>query len=689
MDEPISQSGTQLDNGSLDGLSDEEVCRFWTGEIARTKQYFKSFWDTSDKIIERYRDERGRNEGTGHRTSEGGRIQTKRFNILWSNVKTLFPALYGGLPEPSIERRFKDEDELAMVAVEILERCLQYIMDPAKEECSVDSASRSAVLSYLLEGRGTSWVRYEKTEEEITVEAVLDEDGFEVQAARTETRVLSEELFHDNVQYRDFMHKVAPDWDRVLKDGWVARCNYMTRGDVAKKFGPEVSADIKLTATDTAGTSGRLSRDEGEKKGKKPGYAEVWEIWNKPDRKIYFSSPGYDKPLKAVDNPEGRDPLGLRDFYPTPRPLFATLTDDTLIPVADYTQYHDQADNLDRITNKKWQLTTALRVAGFYAGKEGEPMQRLFDGSDRNIMIPVQDWEDVRESGGIDGLIAWLPLDTIIVALRGLQEMEEDNKQQIYEVTGIADIIRGQSKASETLGAQRLKGQWASVRISDRQGQVAEYIKGILRIDAEIISEHFDIKTIAEMANFANSELAERYGQVFERAVQLLRDDKMRTYRVDVETKDTVFADEVQERQQNVEMIGGVSQFMASAGELAAANPMTIPVLGEMLKIATKSFSGRNARRLEVAVDEMVARMKEQAEQAMNAPPQPSPEEMEAQQKAQTEQGKLQIERQGQVLDFQSKTRDQALEKRKQDLDFVSQNRDRLAQLLGRAGSNA
>ena len=698
MDEPIAQGGAQIDNTSFEGLSDEEISQFWVGEIERTKQYFKSYWDTCDRIIERYRDERGRNEGTGHRTSEGGRIQTKRFNILWSNVKTLFPALYGGTPDPSVSRRYKDEDPLAMVASEVLERCLQFCLDPAAQESTVDSAARAAVLAYLLPGRGVTWIRYERTTEEIETAAVLDDEtGEELAAAQSETRVLSEKLLHDNVQYRDYMHKVAPDWDRVLRDGWVARCTYKTRADVAKQFGPKVAADIKLTATDTSGTSGRLSRDDTEKKGKRPAYAEVWEIWNKPDRKVYFSSPGHKGPMRDVNNSDGEDPLRLRDFYPTPRPIFATVTDDTLLPVADYVQYHDQADNLDRITNKKWQLTTALRVAGLYAGKEGEKLQQLFDGTDRNVMIPVQDWEDVREGGGVAGLITWLPLDTIIVALRGLQEMEEDNKQQIYEITGIADIIRGQSKASETLGAQRLKGQWASVRISDRQEQVAEYVRQILRIDAEIIAEHFDIKTIAEMTNFANSELAERYGDTFQQAVQLLRDDKMRTYQIDVETRDTVFADEMQERQQNVEMIGGISQFMASATELGMANPYAIPVLGEMLKIATKSFSGRSARRLEVAVDEMVARMKERMEEQENAPPQPSPEEIEAQQKqqesqqkAQTEQAKLQIERQGQVLDFQGKVRDQALEKRKQDLEFLGKDKDRLAQLLAKvAGGNA
>jgi hypothetical protein len=287
-----------------------------------------------------------------------------------------------------------------------------------------------------------------------------------------------------------------------------------------------------------------------------------------------------------------------------------------------------------------------------------------------------------------------VPLDIVAQALAELQRQEEGNKNQIYEITGIADIIRGQSKASETLGAQRLKGQWASVRLSDRQKQVGTFTRDMLRIDAEIVAEHYEPETIAEMTNFANSEFEEQYGETFLEAVALMRDDKGRYFRVDVETEDTVFADETQERGQNVEMLGAMGQFMSSAMEIGMANPLAIPVLGEMLKIGLKSFTSSASRDLEGYVDEMVAQMDQAAEEARNAPPQPTEEEIKAEGEekdrmldAQDKAEKNRIDEQGQVLDFRAKTVDQALEKRKQDLQFSSQNKDRLAQLLARAGN--
>ena len=710
-EQPSIAGKPHISNADLDGLSDEDLCRFWNGEIDKSCAYFKDWWDTCDRIVERYRDERGRHHGVGHRTSEGGRIQTKRFNVLWSNVQTLFPALYTDPPPPVVSRRYKDDDPLARLSVEISERCLQFIEDPAEERCSFDAAARGAVLEYLLTGRGTTWARYEKEVEEITIPAVMgmgpDEAEVELEPARTEEETRNHVIYHDHVGYREFIHMVAPSWDKILEHGWAGRLHYMTKSQVRDDFGTEAAENVQLTATDTASSTGRVSRSGEERKGKQPMYAEVWEIWNVPDRKVYFVAKGSGKvldPMKAMTQAAGyqgatlerrEDPLGLRDFLPCPRPLFGTTTPDTLIPVPDYVQYYDQAENLDRITDKKWKLTTALRVAGFYAAKEGEKLQQVFDGTDRNVMIPVQDWASITaDGGGVNNLITWVPLDLVVQALASLEQAEEDNKQQIYEITGIADIIRGQTKASETLGAQRIKGQWASVRISDRQRLTSRFCRGMLRIDAEIIAEHYDVKTIAEMTNFANSRFAEQYGPVFAEAVRLLRDDKMRSFRVDVETEDTVFADQNQERAQNIEMLSGMATFMQAAGESIAQAPETANVWGEMMMIGVKSFHGSQARRLEMAVEEMVARVQDKIEQAQNQPAPPDPEVIEQEREAQRDQMEAQdkaagrqIEAQGQVLDFQTKARGQALEKRKQDLDFIGKNRDRLAQLLASAGN--
>src|SRR5699024_2242375 len=68
-------------------------------------------------IVKRFRDER-------EMLADGA-----RFNILWSNVEALFPAIYSRPPKAEVSRRNKDADPVARTAARILERALQYEID--------------------------------------------------------------------------------------------------------------------------------------------------------------------------------------------------------------------------------------------------------------------------------------------------------------------------------------------------------------------------------------------------------------------------------------------------------------------------------------------------------------------------------------------------------------------------------
>ena len=95
--------------------------RRWSAEIAIAIKNHERWTKTSRRIIRRYKDL----GGSGDTIGEGGDDFTSeavRFNILWSNINTLQPALYSRTPKPQIERRFKDSDPLGRLAADILER---------------------------------------------------------------------------------------------------------------------------------------------------------------------------------------------------------------------------------------------------------------------------------------------------------------------------------------------------------------------------------------------------------------------------------------------------------------------------------------------------------------------------------------------------------------------------------------
>ena len=77
----------------------------WYNTIASYERGFKEWESRVDRIVKRYRDDsRTRNNPNA------------RFNILWSNVQTITPAIFARLPRPDVRRRFRDNDPVARVA---------------------------------------------------------------------------------------------------------------------------------------------------------------------------------------------------------------------------------------------------------------------------------------------------------------------------------------------------------------------------------------------------------------------------------------------------------------------------------------------------------------------------------------------------------------------------------------------
>src|SRR5690606_38618659 len=124
--------------------------------------------------------------------------------------------------------------------------------------------------------------------------------------------------------------------------------------------------------------------------------------------------------------------------------------------------------------------------------------------------------------GGLDSAIAWFPMEPTGLALRELVQQREQNKSNIYEVTKIADVMRGVSDPSETLGAQQLKAQWGSMSIHAMQREVARFCRDLFRLKAEVIANQMSWDTLVLMTGI---EVApDQRGEV----ETLLRNDVLR-----------------------------------------------------------------------------------------------------------------------------------------------------------------
>jgi hypothetical protein len=565
----------------------------WLADLQLSKKEDEAWVKRGRKIIKRYRDERSQAQ-TGQ----------KRFNILWSNIQTLLPALYGKTPRAQVERRYKDQDPVGRTASTILERCLQYEIDHYGD---FDASSKLAILDRLLPGRGVTWVRFETKEQDEVAE------GGEVDKYEYECSPV------DYVFWEDFRYTVARTWDEVT---WVARRVYMTRAEVISRFGDKFK-DVPLTQEP-------IGLDDMKRNGEQTDHlkrAQIWEIWDKSKKQVVWVAEGYEKILD-----ERKDPYGLDGFYPCPCPLFATQTSDQLVPVPDFALYQDQADEIDMLTTRIGMLTKAVKVVGVYDASQTGIQRMLNEGFD-NQLIPVDKWAAFAEKGGVKGTIDWLPLDVVVGALNECYKAREAAKQVIYEITGLSDIIRGASVASETATAQQIKSQYASLRLKRLQQDVALFATEILRIKAQLISDFYSPETLLNMSGIQGTQ-DEQYAEA---AIQLIKDEPARNFRIEVAADSMVEMDEISEKQSRMEFLTAAGQFMQQSLPVAQAQPALAPLIGEMLMFGVRSFKG--ARTLENAFEQALAKMSEPQQ-----PQGPSPEQMQAQADQQAEQARMQLE---------------------------------------------
>ena len=627
--------------------ADKDV-RFWLNQIEASQKWHSNWQERGKKVEQRYLDRKDDASGAPA-FSQGG----SKMNVLWSNVQTLFPAVYAKAAKPNVQRRFRDKDPVGRWAGIVLERAESYELDAYDDDYNY----RQAILEYLLPGRGQVWVYYEPT-----IAGGPDPSSQMLEWECCKVR---------HINWRDFLTNPARTWDEVT---WVAKREYLTTEE-AKAQKLDVSAMTFVEQTKD-GQDGRTIDQYAAGIQK----ATVWEIWDKTSGKVFFVSKNSPKILREPTAPK----LKFEGFYPCPRPLTATVTTESILPTPDFCQYQNQADEIDRLSQRIGILTKALRVAGLYDAAQ-EDLSRLLDQTDDNILIPCATYAVLAQQGGVEGSVSFFPLRDIVTALQQCYVSREAAKAAMYEITGMSDILRGASNPDETATAQQIKSQWGGLRIRDRQKEVQRFIRDTMRLKAEVHAEQFSAETLKTMSNVPladektkqqlqmrvqaqqmaaqNPEQAQAIlaqnprlqalaqplteaekGQLqepaWEAVMALLRNDKLRGFRIDVETDSTIMADEAAEKQSRIEYITAMTTFVQGWGPIVMQNPKAATLAGELMIFGARAFPA--AVTLEGEIEEFV----EQMQKMPPAQPEGAGGDQAAAMKAQAEMEKNQIARQ-------------------------------------------
>ena len=557
----------------------------WLKEIEAARKREKDWRKEAQALVQMY---------------EGAKCKADSYNILYANTDTLAPALFNSTPRPIVQRRFKDSDPLGKLAATAAQRALEFMLDTGDNEYPVFEELVSAdVLEALVPGRGLSRFKYDAQVEEVA-------EGEEGAPNVTGERVCGEKM-----AWNRFLHGYGKRWKDVP---WIAFVHYMDQAELDSNF-PELKGKISLTTAD-AGDAVAESDGEQPPKDADLRYAAVYEIWDKTSRSQIFVSDGYTDGVckKLVD------PLEIQGFFPCPEPLTFMPKIGELLPVPLYRLYKEQAEELNTVSQRINRIVRALRIRGFYDNTVAG-LDKLLESED-NVLLPLDNAAALFGQGKkLEDAIWIMPLQELAGVLQQLYVQRQQCKTVIYELTGIADIMRGSSQASETLGAQELKNQWGTLRLKKSQKRVMKYVRNALRIMLEIAANKYSEKTWKAMTGLPlltgeekmalgqqvqmmqlqppqNEQQAQQFQQMQQKlqapgwteVLQLLRDDTLRNFRIDIETNSTIDAEATEDKQNISELLTALSQFLTGVSPLIDNGTLPFEAAKAMLMAIVRRF---------------------------------------------------------------------------------------------------
>lgn len=569
----------------------------WIKKVERAKDDEKDWREKAKAAVAIYECDEGSAKTDG----------APEFNILHSNVETTVPALYNSTPIPDVRRRFGDADPVGKIACDVMERGLSYTVDQYDFDDTVIEAAKDGEIA----GRGQVRIRYEP----------------EVEG----NRVGYQKVTCEWVRWDRWGHGPAPLWEQVP---FIYFEHDFTRKEL-RDLGVSKRRIDQLTLSGGAETSSKVNGDGDMRTTPDPkGILKTipaYEIWDKETGAVLFVTPNDNSDFLAIKP----DPLKLERFFPMPKPLQPLRKRSGLTPICPYEVYKAQVAELESVSRRIRALVKQLKVRGLTDSAIQADLERMSTLEDGQYIAVDDASKFVAGAGGLEKHVMHWPIETIIIVLKELYIQREQIKQIIYEVTGLSDVLRGATDPNETLGAQELKMQTGSQRLSQRQKRIAEFCCEILKIKAEIICEHYTPENLSQMTGI----------QITPEVMALIKNDLLRSFRIDIETDSTIRADVARSQEQMTRFLEGTAAYGTAMAPVLQAFPGAKPAVVEIYTSFARNFKlGKSA---EDALDQL-SQIAQQPEE-----PKPTPEEMKAQaeekkmaMQAQADQQKMQMEQQ-------------------------------------------
>jgi hypothetical protein len=611
--------------------------KYWGKEKKAASKRLKQFQDQGNKVTNRFLDKRhGGSDAASGVNSSGGQF---RLNLFHTNITTMQAMLYGSTPRIDVSREHHDpDDDIARVAGMLYERILS--ADVHNPNDDIPTALKAALQDRLLPGLGTCRVRYDLATTEVEKEA-----GFEGENAEGEEIVgeieIEEELEYeeapvDYVHWQDFLWGWGRTWAELP---WIGFRSWLTKDEATARFGAKRSENLNYMNQLPSGDPANNDVTDPDQKSNVQK-AEIWEFWDKKEKKVFWYADGADIILDAQD-----DPLNLDGFWPCPAPMMANLTTTLYQPRADFILSQDLYNEVDVLQSRIARITQAIKVVGVYDKSAGDSVGRMLKEGFENDLIPVDNWAMFADKGGLQGTIQWFPVQEVVGVLTTLRQLLAETIDLLYQVTGLSDIMRGANTDQYTSdGTNQLKAKFGSIRVQALQEEFAQFASDLEALKAEVISKHFSPESILKQSSAQFIPEADK--DKIMPALQLMQSPEIK-WRVNIRPESIAMVDYAQLKSERTEFLTAMATYIQSAQAAAKSVPESLPILLEMMKWGMAGFKGSDY--LEGTMDQAI-------DMAKKAPPEGDKEGEKQNQAMQMQMQVIQAQSQAELQKIQAKS---------------------------------
>jgi hypothetical protein len=275
----------------------------------------------------------------------------------------------------------------------------------------------------------------------------------------------------------------------------------------------------------------------------------------------------------------------------------------------------------------------ALKVTGAYDGS----FPNLANILNKDVsLVEIADFQKLRDNGGVEGFVSFMPIAQYVDTLQALAERRQALITAIYEITGVSDIMRGNSDPNETATAVTKKTNFGTLRNQDRQNDFQRFLTDILKIKAEVICAKFPDEKLVEFAGGLDD--------ITIQAIQLLRSDKIRNLTLGIETDVSFMQSE--EMEKTTEAVDLIHKMLSEAVPTVMGNQAFLPLYKQMIDSVVATLP--SARQYASAIDATFNQIAQQLAQPQ--PQQPDPELIKAQAEVQKNQNEFQVKQEANAI---------------------------------------